>query len=71
MKAGYDIIHGNTCGKALSELTPVAEINNYHRLNSVYIYYWHDDANVGTDTTTTAIFRLKPKQPTINEKNAK
>ncbi len=70
MKAGYRIEH-NWETNCLGEQYRIAVINNYHRLNEVGITYWEKHDLSHTENNKVAIFRLRLKPLTTNEKIAK
>ncbi len=68
MKAGYSVQHVFR-GDYLGDKLRFAEVVNDHEENKVIIVYFRNDIKATHETT--AIFRLKTKQPATNEKNAK
>lgn len=70
MKAGYKVEH-NAKTDSLGDKYRVAVIHNYQHLNEVWVTYFRKIEDLYSTSSLTAIFRLKPKPLTTNEKIAK
>jgi len=70
MKAGYKVEH-NAKKDFLGDKYRVAVVHNYKHLNEVWITYFRKIEDLYSRSSLTAIFRIKPKKPTTNEKNTK